>query len=247
MPRLVSFPNGLALALAAAADWLSLLEKSSGPFLTALSGGRIARDFFTAVTKVAGKSGAPLRDVHFFWADERCVPPGDPASNFRVANENLLRPLGISPERIHRLKRELQPADALAEAAAELRRLAPNGALGMPILDIVFLGLGEDGHTASLMPNAPASVLQSREPWVHVANSPKPPPNRLTLTYPMLAAAREVWTLVSGTDKETALRESLRPGGTTPFARVLRERAETRVYTDLTGIEGLGFVPCQRD
>ena len=246
MPRLVSFPNGLALALAAAADWLSLLEKSSGPFLTALSGGRIARDFFTAVTKVAGKSGAPLRDVHFFWADERSCRPAIPPAISGWPMKICCGPWAF-PLRESTGSRESCSRPPSRGSRRRTPRLAPNGALGMPILDIVFLGLGEDGHTASLMPNAPASVLQSREPWVHVANSPKPPPNRLTLTYPMLAAAREVWTLVSGTDKETALRESLRPGGTTPFARVLRERAETRVYTDLTGIEGLGFVPCQRD
>ncbi|MGA2175875.1 MAG: 6-phosphogluconolactonase [Verrucomicrobiota bacterium] len=233
MPRLFSFPDGQALARAAAGDWLGLLERSSGPCLAALSGGGIARDFFAAVTALAGKSGAPLQDVHFFWADERCVPPSHPDSNFLLANENLLRPLGIAADKIHRLKGELPPAEAVAEGNAGLRRLAPRSAEGIPILDIVFLGLGEDGHTASLMANAPAAVRECREPYVHVANSPKPPPHRISLTYPMLAAAREVWTLVSGAGKETALRESMRPGGKTPFARVLRERAETRVYTDL--------------
>ncbi len=233
MPGLLSFADGQALARAAAGDWLGLLEKSSGPRLAALSGGRIARDFFAAVTALAGNSPAPLRDVHFFWADERCVPPDDPESNFLLANKTLLRPLGIAADKIHRLKGELPPAAAVAEANAEMRRLAPPSAQGIPILDFVFLGIGEDGHTASLMPNAPAGVRESREPYVHVANSPKPPPNRLTLTYPMLAAARMVWALVSGAGKEAALRESLRPGGKTPFARVLRERAETRIYTDL--------------
>jgi 6-phosphogluconolactonase len=233
MLRHISFPSGKPLALAAAQDWLDLLGKSSGPHLAAFSGGRIAVDFFDAVTVLAGKSRAPLRDVHFFWADERCVPPDDPASNFLPANERLLRPLGIAADKIHRLKGELPPAAAVAEANAQVRGIAPASAEGVPFLDIVFLGMGEDGHTASLMPNAPAAVLESREPYVHVANSPKPPPNRLSLTYPMLAAAREVWALVSGAGKEGALRESLRPGGTTPLARVLREREESRVYTDL--------------
>jgi 6-phosphogluconolactonase len=235
MPRVISFPTGQALALAAAQDWLDWLGKSSGPRLAAFSGGRIAGDFFDAVTALARKSGAPLRDIHFFWVDERCVPPDNPESNFLPANERLLRPLGIAADKIHRLKGELPPAAAVAEANVQIRAMAPASAEKVPILDIVFLGMGEDGHTASLMPNAPAAVLQSREPYVHVANSPKPPPNRLSLTYPMLAAAREVWALVSGAGKEDALRESLRPGGTTPLARVLRERAETRVYTDLQG------------
>jgi 6-phosphogluconolactonase len=233
MPRLVCFPNAQALAFAAAADWLGCLQNSSASSLVALSGGRIARDFFAAVTARAGKSGAPLRNVHFFWADERCVPPDHPESNFLLASQNLLLPLGIAADKIHRLKGEWPPAAAVAQANAELLALAPKNAEDIPILDIVFLGLGEDGHTASLMPNAPAAVTDCRQPYVHVPDSPKPPPHRISLTYPVLAAAREVWALVSGAGKEKALRESLRPGGETPFARVLRERAETRIFTDL--------------
>jgi 6-phosphogluconolactonase len=236
MPRVLQFPNAAALAAAAAGDWLGLLENSSGPHLAAISGGRIARDFFAAVAKQAGKSGARLREVHFFWADERCVPPTHPDSNFLLANETLLRPLAITPDKIHRLKGELPPLAAVAEANADIRRVAATNDDDLPILDIVFLGLGEDGHVASLMPNAPAAVLSSREPYAHVPNSPKPPPNRISLTYPMLAAARQVWMLASGAGKEEAMRESLRPTGQTPFARVLRERAETRVYTDLRNI-----------
>jgi 6-phosphogluconolactonase len=232
VPRLVSFPDGRALALAAARDWLDWLRNSSGPRLAAVSGGRIAADFFDAVLLLAKDSGAPLREVHFFWADERCVPPEDAQSNFLLANQRLLRPLGISADKIHRLKGELPPADAVAQANADLRGLAPKDADGSPILDIVFLGMGEDGHTASLMPNAPRAVRESREPYVHVPNSPKPPPHRLSLTYRTLAAAREAWVLVSGAGKEGALRETLRPDGTTPLAQVLRERKETRIYTD---------------
>jgi 6-phosphogluconolactonase len=76
-------------------------------------------------------------------------------------------------------------------------------------------------------------VLESREPYVHVSNSPKPPPDRLTMTYPVLAAAENVWALVAGAGKAEALRDSLRPDGTTPFARVLRSRRQTFIYTDL--------------
>src|SRR5579862_5337760 len=162
MQRLISFPNGQALALAAAQDWLDWLASSSGPRLVAFSGGRIAGDFFDAVTSLTGKSVAPLRDVHFFWADERCVPPSDPESNLLLANERLFRPLGIATEKIHRLKGELPPAAAVAEANAEVRRIAPPNADGIPILDMVFLGMGEDGHVASLMPNISLTALQSR-------------------------------------------------------------------------------------
>jgi 6-phosphogluconolactonase len=122
---------------------------------------------------------------------------------------------------------------AVSEAIADIRRVVPNEGAGVPVLDMIFLGLGEDGHIASLMPNAPAEVLESREPYVHVSNSPKPPPDRLTLTYPVLAAAKNVWALVNGAGKTEALKNSISPGGTTPFARVLRSRERTVIYTDI--------------
>jgi 6-phosphogluconolactonase len=234
MQRVLSFPTPKAVAQAAAQDWLDILGKSSGPHLAAFSGGHIAGDFFDSVTGLAETPVAALLEVHFFWADERCVPPDDPDSNFLLCKKHFLTPLGIAADKIHRLKGEMPPATAVAEANAEIRRLAPRNAEDIPILDIVFLGMGENGHIASLMPNAPVTVLECREPYVHVPNSPKPPPNRLSLTYPTIAAAREVWVLVSGAGKSEALHESLRPGGATPLARVLRERQETRIYSDLT-------------
>ncbi len=232
------FADEQALATAAARDWLALLQSSSEPQAVALSGGRITKTFFAAIAEMAKASTAPLAKVDFFWADERCVPPTHPESNFGLAQESLFRPLGIAPERIHRLKGEGPPAVAVAEASNDIRRLVPGGSSGVPVLDIIFLGLGEDGHTASLMPNAPPEVLASREPYVHVSNSSKPPPNRLTMTYPVLAAARNVWALVAGAGKAEALRESLMPGGKTPFARVLRSRRQTLIYTDLNEMAG---------
>jgi 6-phosphogluconolactonase len=234
------FPNDQTLSAAAARDWLTLLQKSAGPYAAALSGGRIAKTFLTAVADLAGASGAPLANVHFFWADERCVPPTDPQSNFLLAQENLLRPLRIAPEKIHRLKGESPPAAAVAEAGNDIRRVVPLDSAGVPVLDMIFLGLGEDGHIASLMPNAPPNVLASREPYVHVANSPKPPPDRLSMTYPVLAAAKNVWALITGAGKTDALRDSLMPGGKTPFARVLQSRRQTFIYTDLNEMAAKG-------
>jgi len=144
-----------------------------------------------------------------------------------------LKPLGIAPDRIHRLNGEAVPSVAVAEASAEIRRVVPLDPAGVPVLDMIFLGLGEDGHIASLMPNAPTAVLESREPYVRVSNSPKPPPDRLTMTYPVLAAAKNVWMLATGAAKAEALRDSLRSNGTTPFARVLCSRPQTIIYTDL--------------
>jgi 6-phosphogluconolactonase len=150
-----------------------------------------------------------------------------------LAEENLFRPLGIAPERIHRLKGELAPAAAVADSIIDIRRVVPLDHAGVPVLDLIFLGLGEDGHIASLMPNATADVRASREPYVHVGNSPKPPPNRLSMTYPVLAAAKNVWMLAAGSGKEKSFQESLQPDGKTPFASVLRSRSQTLIYTDI--------------
>jgi 6-phosphogluconolactonase len=228
-----TFANDTALARAAAADWLDLVRKRSEPHLVAFSGGRIAKTFFTEIVAAAKKSGVALGNVEFFWADERCLPPDDAESNFCLAEENLFRPMKIAPHKVHRLKGEVAPKDAVAEANETIRRIAPEDAGGIPVLDVIFLGIGPDGHIASLMPNAHPQVIQSREPFVHVDNSPKPPPNRISMTYPVLAAAKQVWTLISGDGKAEAFRESLRPNGTTSFARVLQSRKETRIYSDI--------------
>src|SRR5208282_1519281 len=136
-----------------------------------------------------GTSRISLRNVDFFWADERCVPPGHPESNYLLAKENLLQPLAIAPDKIHRLKGELPPAAAVAEANATIQRIAPKNSAGVPVLDVIFLGLGEDGHIASLLPNAPASAVHAQAPYLRVANSPKPPPDRISLSYAAIAAA----------------------------------------------------------
>jgi 6-phosphogluconolactonase len=228
-----SFAADQALATAVAGDWLALLQSSSGPSSAALSGGRIAKTFFAALADLAKSSKASLANVHFFWADERCVGPTDPESNYMLAWENLLQPLAITQDKTHRLKGEISPGAAVAEAIQDIRRVVPANPAGVPVLDMIFLGLGEDGHIASLMPNASPAVLESREPFLHVSDSPKPPPNRLTMTYPVLAAAKNVWALINGAGKADALRESLKPDGKTPFARVLRSRPQTIIYTDL--------------
>lgn len=233
MQQVKTFKDDAALARAAAADWLAVLRNHSGPYFAAFSGGGIAKPFFAAIAELAGTSGVSLQNVHFFWADERFVPPDDSESNFRVANENLFQPLRIAAGKIHRLKGELPPQAAVAEANAEISRILPKNPDGIPIFDLVFLGIGPDGHTASLMPNAKPEVLECREPYVHVDNSPKPPPDRISLTYPVLAAAKDVWTLVTGQGKSQAFSESLRPDGKTPFARVLQSRAQTCIYSDV--------------
>jgi 6-phosphogluconolactonase len=195
-----------------------------------LSGGRIAREFFAEIARQAAERS--ISSVHFFWADERCVPPTDPESNFAMANELLFQPLNVPAAQIHRLRGEGPEELALREAVNDILKVAPLNAERQPELDLIFLGLGEDGHVASLFPGEPEEVMNS--PAIYrVVTAVKPPPRRITLGYATIAAARQTWVLASGPGKEKALRDSVSPGGKTPLARVLRLRPETKIFTDI--------------
>src|SRR6185369_924383 len=150
--ELLTFDAPLALAEAAAEAWLTKIESANpGPdqrHLVALSGGRIAADFFRALAENAKRRGVLFAGVHFFWADERCVPSRDRESNFGIAQQLLIQPLAIPQAQVHRIRGEIPPVDAAREAAEELRRMAPANSEGQPVLDLVFLGMGEDGHIA---------------------------------------------------------------------------------------------------
>ncbi len=236
---LTHFPHADELAQAAAAAWLEEIAATNlarQPHRVALSGGRITLKFFSAVVELAKAREVPLHRVHFFWADERCVPPDDPESNFRTAHERLFAPLGISSQQIHRIRGEESADFAAAAAEAEICRIAPLNGDGQPVLDLVLLGLGEDGHVASLFPDEPESIAASPAAYRAITNSPKPPPQRITLGYAAIAAARQVWVLASGTGKQAALRESVEPASRTPLARVIQSRSQTRIFSDIPAV-----------
>src|SRR5258708_2382579 len=125
--ELVSFGGPADLAEGVARAWMEDLRDAGArdtPYCVALSGGRIARQLFVASATLAKAQRLSLETVEFFWGDERCVPPTDPESNFLLARDNLLSPLGISESRIHRVRGEAEPEFAAAEAEAELCRIA---------------------------------------------------------------------------------------------------------------------------
>jgi 6-phosphogluconolactonase len=224
---ILSFAGADELAAAAAAAWLDEIEaanRAGRGFCVALSGGRIAQNLFTATAAQAATRNTSFANVHFFWADERCVPPSDPESNFKLADECLFRPLRIVTQNIHRLRGEENPAAAAQEAEAELDRIALKNASGQPLLDLIILGMGEDGHIASLFPGATAEIVDISVSFLVVKNSPKPPPIRISLSYNMIIAAKTVWVLISGAGKAAALRESLAPEGRTPLAKIIHRR-----------------------
>ncbi|MGZ4974247.1 MAG: 6-phosphogluconolactonase [Limisphaerales bacterium] len=220
------------VANAAASEWVDLLLANNS-MTVALSGGRIAKTFYECVVAQTKFREVEFANVDFFWADERCVGPTDPESNFYLANEHLLQPLKIGQQKVHRLKGELDQIVAVNQANDEISRIAAANTNGKPVLDLVILGMGEDGHVASLFPNTPDSITSTTAAYLHVNNSPKPPPNRLSLSYAAIAAAKRVWILASGAGKKQALQESVSPSGSTPLARVLRSSTAAQIFTDI--------------
>jgi 6-phosphogluconolactonase len=165
------------------------------------------------------------------------VPSDDPESNFYLAKERLFGPLKIGDAQIHRIHGEDLPEAAAVAAATEISQIAPSNDAGEPVLDIIFLGMGEDGHVASLFPGESDVLILDKVIYRAVKNSPKPPLNRVTLGYTTITAAKQVWVLVSGDGKETALRESLSSKGRTPLARVAQFRTHTKIFNDFPLIE----------
>ena len=224
------FSDSAPLTEAAAKHWHEALaqRKSGRPFTVALSGGRTPKALYKAFAAKAG--GAQLDHVHFFWGDERMVPPTDEESNYKLAETPLFLALKVSETQIHRVLTERGEEFAVQQAEAEICRVAELDASGQPVLDLVFLGMGEDGHVASLFP-ADSKAFETRAVY-RAVTGPKPPTRRITLGYPTLAAAREVWVLASGEGKKKALKTSLAAEGDTPLARVLQSRENTEIFTD---------------
>ena len=140
--------------------------------------------------------------VQIYFGDERCVPPGDPRSNYRMVSETLLSKVPLPPENVHRMRGEDDPSAAAAGYEARLRQ----DFAGAPRFDLLLLGMGADGHTGSLFPGSPA--LEETGRWVTVARDPAGA-SRLTLTLPVINAARTVAVLVSGREKAGTLKRVL--------------------------------------
>jgi 6-phosphogluconolactonase len=176
-----------------------------GLFRVALAGGSTPRSLYA---RLAGdesmRSRVPWERVQFFWGDERHVPPQDPQSNFRMIRETLLDHLLLRPDQVFRIKGEYQdPAVAAAEYERDLLNAFELPARSVPSFDLILLGLGGDGHTASLFPETTALAERQR---LAVANwVPKFQTARITLTVPVLNAAATVMFLVRGEDKAQAL------------------------------------------
>jgi len=202
------------MSRAAAQSLVRLAQQAlarQGHFNLALSGGSTPRRLYQLLASEYG-DGIAWDQVHLFWGDERCVPPDRMQSNFRLVQETLIGPLELPAENIHRISGEMQPPQQAAAAyERELREQWPQTA--WPRFDLVLLGLGADGHTASLFPHDP--VLEEREHWVRAVLAPAGYEirRRITLTLPAINGARAIYFLVSGQGKAEAVSKALRGQG----------------------------------
>jgi len=184
--------------------------RSQGSCVIALSGGSTPRALYAALTSGEWKTQCQWDRMTFLFGDERGVPPDHPDSNYGLAQEALFRPLGIGPSQVHRMKGESTDLSlAAADYERTVRIVTHSPTQAIPRLDLVLLGLGEDGHTASLFPGTPA--LSERDHLVTVGLSPKGIPSRLTLTLGVINRATVVLFLVTGAGKAQTVRAILQP------------------------------------
>jgi 6-phosphogluconolactonase len=163
--------------------------------------------------------------VEVWFADERCVPPDDPESNYRLASETLLGPAAIGPQRVHRMEGELGPEEAAQRYALGLADGVSVRDGELPVLDLIVLGIGPDAHVASLFPGAPTLQAPQQELCLGVWDSPKPPPERVTLSLAVLRAAERCLLLATGAGKADALSAMLaEPSNHVPASLLRRER-----------------------
>ncbi len=184
--------------------------RTHGRFLLALSGGRTPERLYRTLASAPFAGRFDWSRTTFLFSDERCVPPDHPDSNFGLAREALFRPLGISPDRIYRMEGErTDPDRAARDYENRLRSACGTSPERLPRLDLVLLGLGRDGHTASLFPGNDA--VRERDRAVTVGQAPSGPSARLTLTLGVINRASVVLFLVTGPDKARIVRTVLEP------------------------------------
>jgi 6-phosphogluconolactonase len=219
-PTVVATPAALADAAAGwTADRLQQAVRDRGACYLALAGGETPRGCYERLANVAYQ-GLPWDRVFVYWSDERRVPLDDPASNHAMANRALLAHVAIPINQVFPL---------VATPGPGLERVPRDGE-GRPRFDIIHLGLGEDGHTASLFPGDPA--LGDSQAFVRAVRALKPPPERLTLTLPVLNAARAVLFMVQGAGKRAALAGVLRGDPALPASHVRPVDGELSLIVD---------------
>jgi len=187
-----------------------------GLFRLALAGGNTPRVVYEAMARIGAEF--PWAKTQITFSDERCVPPDDVDSNYRMAKESLLVPANIPEGNIFRMRGEIDPATAAEEYEARLAAFASRCGEARYVHDVLLLGLGPDGHTASLFPGSPALDESVRN--VIPVIGPKPPPQRITFTFPIINAARNVIFLASDESKLPVIEAAQAGDARYPSSRV---------------------------
>lgn len=220
-----------ALAAHAAAWMTGILQARPGPVAVALSGGSTPKLLYQILAAPPFVDQVPWDRTHWFWGDERFVPHDDERSNYRMAMEAMLGRVGAPSGNIHPIPTEGMSAEDAA-ARYQITLQAHHGGQTLdplrPLFDIVLMGLGTNGHTASLFPDTP--VLKERAAWA-AAVTPKGEPTRITLTYPALESCRFAAFLVAGADKRDVLAQVRSGAGDLPAARY-RPTGELHWFAD---------------
>jgi 6-phosphogluconolactonase len=207
--RVFDDAQGVASFAADALAWrIGDARKAGREVHIALAGGTTFRRTYELLGQIEGS----WKHVHLWLGDERCVPDGDPESNARMIRESLYANARAEPPLLHALASPLVPEDAAWLYGLEVARSVPD-----VVFDIVLLGMGPDGHTCSLFPGHPVLAV-TEAPVAPVRESPKPPPERVTLTLPVLRRARFTQLLVTGADKRDALARTLAGDASLPLA-----------------------------
>jgi 6-phosphogluconolactonase len=187
---------------------LAAAVAARGSASVVLTGGGIGTRVLAALASGPPRDAIDWSRLDIWWGDERFVPAGDPERNETGARSALLDHVGVDPARVHVMAPSDGPdgddPDAAARRYAAELQAAAGDAAAVPSFDVLMLGIGPEGHVASLFPHAPA-VAETQRSVVAVRDSPKPPPTRLSLTFPAIQAAREVWILASGAEKADAV------------------------------------------
>lgn len=218
--------DAAALAEACAEKFLYLAFNAvPGPLTVALSGGSTPKKLYELLAQPPYLEKVPWERVEFFFGDERAVPPDHKDSNYRMAHEALLSKV---PSKAHRMEAESGNAAGYEQL---VRERVPAGGKGVPRFDLVLLGIGADGHTASLFPGTQA--LDEREKLVVLNEVPQLNTRRMTFTYPLINAARKVWVLAPGAEKRQVVQECLaNPEAPYPVAAVKPQPGEVLWWLD---------------
>ena len=229
MTRLTTLSDAEAVSERAAGEIVRRLQsarRERGVAHLALSGGTTPGRTY----ELLAREMPDWNEVELWFADERCVGPQDEESNFRLAHQALLAPAGVPPERIHRMEGELGPEEGARRYAQALSEHVCARAGAPPVLDVIVLGIGPDGHVASLFPGASTLDADERALCLGVHDSPKPPPERITLSLSVLRAARRCLLLATSAAKSDAVAAMLgEPSEHVPASLLARDKLSVLV------------------